>query len=119
MANHFRDFVQPVQIIFDRLTKRMQIKGALGNGAAAPPTPEVKKEQELPEYECDFIRDSSGKVIEIHYGLTSSGYVWKQEILRNNDGKVTGIKETLPGDAGGTITIIRDNTGEVTKIDYV
>lgn len=114
MSEYYRDFVEPVKLIFTRLIEKITTKGVTGGGS--PPSPNVKTPIDLPEYPCNLIREN-GKVVEIQYGLSSTGYIWKQNVIRDSEGKVTGIKETLP-DGGGTITLYRDND-KVTEIDYL
>ncbi len=119
MANRFRDFSKPIKIIFERLVKKLEIKGAFGGGTGGGASVSQKPIITLDEYPCVLIRDSTNRVIEIDYGSAlGTGWQWKQEIIRDSSGIVQGVKETLP-DGGGTITLYRDTDGKVNKVDYL
>jgi hypothetical protein len=99
VSSYFRDFVEPVKIIFDRLDKQKNpgviINGQTGlsNKSIIPPY-----YPNLPEYPCKLVRGSDGKVTEIQYGKdnTAKGYVWRQLIHRRADGKVDYIQQENP-----------------------
>lgn len=118
MSSYFRDFVEPVRLIFDRLDKQknpgVQINngGASGGGSVTPPYYPV-----LPDYPCKIIRGADGKVSELHYGKdnTEKGYIWRHIICRGDDGKVAYIKQENP-DGTFNITFHRDDNKKVDLI---
>ena len=119
MANFFKDFMQPAKVIFDRLQqqkdKRIIINGNNGstNGGTVIPPQYV----DLPEYPCEIIRDINGKVSEVRYGRNSRGYIWRQVMVRDPNGKLDHIRQDNPD---GSFAIVLDrniNTGKVDMID--
>lgn len=99
MSSYFRDFVEPVKLIFDRLDKRnklgVDINGQRAGTVKNVPIPYYPV---LPEYPCKLIRGTDGKVTEIQYGKdnTVKGYIWRQILHRNSDGKVDYIQQENP-----------------------
>ena len=117
MSNYFKDFMQPVKIIFERLqqqnNKRIFINGADGNkGANVSPPLFV----DLPEYPCKLVRGTDGKVTEIQYGEDSRGYTWRQLLVRRADGKVDKIIQENP-DGTFDIVLHRDDADKVELIN--
>lgn len=118
MSNYFRDFVQPVKTIFERL-QQQQTRGVIingnngsktGKGVVPPYYPN------LPEYPCKLIRGTDGKVTEIQYGKDSRGYVWRQFIHRGADGKVDYIKQENPD---GTFDIVLHRNTTDKKVELI
>lgn len=120
MSNFFKDFMQPAKIIFDRLdeqkNKKVVINGndgsAMGGSYVPPPF-----YPNLPEYPCKLIRGADGKVVEVQYGSSSRGFVWRQILVRGADGKLDYIKQENP-DGSFDIVLHRDaSTGKVNLVD--
>lgn len=118
MGNYFKDFMQPVKTIFDRLdqqkNKRVIINGNDGSRSGADVVPPFYPD--LPEYPCNLIRGSNGKVTEIQYGEDPRGYIWRQLIHRSSDGKVDYIEQENP-DGSFDIVLHRSSNGKVELID--
>ncbi|WP_252229299.1 MULTISPECIES: hypothetical protein [unclassified Clostridium] len=120
MANFFKDFMQPAKIIFDRLdqqrNKRVVINGhdgsAHGSANVMPPY-----YPDLPEYPCKLVRDTAtGKVIEVQYGETPRGFVWRQILHRGANGKVDYIKQENPD---GSFDIVLHRNSSSGKVDVI
>jgi len=118
MVNYFKDFMQPVKTIFDRLdqqkNKRVIINGNDGSRSGTDVVPPFYPD--LPEYPCKLIRGPDGKVTEIQYGEDPRGYIWRQLIHRGSDGKVDYIKQENP-DGSFDIVLHRGSNGKVELID--
>lgn len=115
MSDFSRDFVQPVKLIFDRL--QQQKSGAIINGQNGKPKNVMPPfYPNLPEYPCKLIRGSNGKVVEIQYGEDPRGYVWRQLIHRDANGRVDYIKQENP-DGSFDITFHRDTDNKVDLIN--
>lgn len=97
MGDYFRDFVDPVKTIFNRL-QQQKGKGVIINGKDGLKSNNVPPPfyPNLPEYPCKLIRGTDGKVTEVQYGKSSRGYVWRQLIIRATDGKVSKITQENP-----------------------
>ncbi|BCZ46931.1 hypothetical protein psyc5s11_29980 [Clostridium gelidum] len=120
MGNYFKDFMQPVKTIFDRLdqqkNKRVIING--NDGSRSGTDVVLPFYPDLPEYPCKLIRGADGKVTEIQYGEDPRGYIWRQILHRYPDGKVDYIKQENP-DGSFDIVLTRniDNKVEIINID--
>ena len=118
MSNYFKDFMQPVKIIFNRLNqqnnKRIFVTG--NDGIKIPITPTLPISADLPEYPCKLIRDAGGKVNEIQYGESSTGYVWRQLLVRFADGKIDKIIQENP-DGSFNIVLHRGLNNKIELID--
>jgi hypothetical protein len=118
VGNYFKDFMQPVKTIFDRLdqqkNKSVIINGNDGSTSGANVMPPFYPD--LPEYPCKLIRGADGKVNEIQYGEDSRGFIWRQIIHRGADGKVDYIKQENP-DGSFDIVLHRNSDNKVELVD--
>jgi hypothetical protein len=117
VSNYFKDFMQPVKTIFDRLdqqkNKRVIINGNDGSKSSDVFPPFYP---DLPEYPCKLIRGSDGKVNEIQYGETPRGFVWRQILHRGTDGKVDYIKQENPD---GSFEIVLHRNVSTNKVELI
>lgn len=119
MADYFKDFMQPVKTIFERLDQQKNQKviingndGSNKNSSVIPPY-----YPNLPEYPCKLIRDAAtGKVNEIQYGEDARGYIWRQLIHRGADGKVDYIKQENPD---GSFDIVLHRNVTTKKVELI
>lgn len=118
MANYFRDFMQPAKTVFERLdqqkNQRVVINGNDGTSKSSNVTPPFYPD--LPEYPCKLIRDTNGKVVEIQYGKSSQGFVWRQILVRGADGKLDHIKQENPD---GSFNIVLHRNATTHKVELV
>lgn len=119
MSSYFKDFVDPVKTIFERLEQKKRLGVDVNNqrsGAGKEVTPPFYPV--LPEYPCKIIRGSDNKVTEIQYGKDNSvkGYIWRQILHRGSDGKVDYIKQENP-DGDFEIVFHRNPNKQVELID--
>lgn len=118
MGSFFKDFMQPAKIIFERLdqqkNKRVIINGNDGSKSGADIMPPFYPD--LPEYPCKLIRGDDGKVVEIQYGETPRGFVWRHILHRGTDGKVDYIKQENPD---GSFEIVLHRNVDTNKVELI
>lgn len=112
--------MQPAKVIFERLqqqkNQKVYINGNDGRGNNANVVPPYYPN--LPEYPCKLIRGTDGKVTEIQYGEDPRGYIWRELLHRDANGKVDYITQENP-DGSFNIVLYRDanNKVELVKIE--
>lgn len=116
MSDYFRDFVHPVKIIFDRLQQQKELGVTINGNNGKPKEVSPPFYPNLPEYPCKLIRGAGNKVVEIQYGEDPRGYVWRQLIHRDANGRVDYIKQENP-DGSFDITFHRDSYNRVDLIN--